>query len=344
MKKLLCIAIFSVLFLGSCSLLFDNGHHNDDDDDPVIEYPSMAVTESDVDFVKTMLLRGKTAFDPYKPGAGIGKAHVLILMYHQITKDAPTSSYQRSESQFRADMQYLKDQGIVVIGFDDLKKIQSGQITPPNEKMALISFDDGWLSQYDSAFPILKDFGYKASFSIVTSFVGSKENYMTWNQVKEMAAYRRVVDNVNLFSIASHSAHHIRLDTFSAWEEAEDTEAALRKYLSMLKQELLESATEIFLRIPESRSIEYPLVLTLPEGAGSGKIEIGAMAILQGYYMIRTSDYREYTDIDDENLGYYGAFDAYCNVVCRYKLPSFAVHDFTSIEDSVPKYFNSLEP
>jgi peptidoglycan/xylan/chitin deacetylase (PgdA/CDA1 family) len=343
MKKYISVVIFLLLFFNSCSLIFNTLHHDDDTDDDNIEYPSMVITDSEVDFVKSMLAKGKSAFDPYAPIAGTGKAHVLILMYHQISKNAPASSYQRSESQFLADMQYLKDQNIVVIGFDDLKKIQSGQILPPGERMAIISFDDGWLSQYDSAYPILKNFGYKASFSIVTSYVGKKENYMTWNQLKEMASYRRPSDNSHLFSIASHTVHHTRLDTYADWESVEDKDAALKKYLNLLKQELLKSATEIFLRIPESRSIESPLVLTLPEGAGSGRIEIGAMAILQGYHMIRTSNYREYTDIDIENIGYYGAFNAYSKWFCRYKLPSFAIHDFTSIEESLVKYFDTLD-
>jgi hypothetical protein len=85
-----------------------------------------------------------------------------------------------------------------------------------------------------------------------------------------------------------------------------------------------------------------PLVLTLPEGKGSGLVEIAAMAVQQGYDIIRNSDFRDYRE---SNAGggtptYYGGIDLFSQASYnRYKLPSFAVFDYTEIDKSVYKYF-----
>lgn len=62
-----------------------------------------------------------------------------------------------------------------------------------------ITFDDGHLSNYCVAFPILKAKKLCAEFYINTAFVGT-ENYMTWSQLKEMAEAG--------MSIQSHAHNH----------------------------------------------------------------------------------------------------------------------------------------
>ncbi|MGB9854759.1 MAG: polysaccharide deacetylase family protein [Candidatus Bathyarchaeales archaeon] len=41
----------------------------------------------------------------------------------------------------------------------------------PQKKVALF-FDDGWKDQYDEAFPVLKNFRFKATFAVVTDYIG----------------------------------------------------------------------------------------------------------------------------------------------------------------------------
>ncbi len=40
------------------------------------------------------------------------------------------------------------------------------------DRKVCIFFDDGWKNQYDVALPILKEFGFKATFSIITDYIG----------------------------------------------------------------------------------------------------------------------------------------------------------------------------
>lgn len=66
----------------------------------------------------------------------------------------------------------------------------------------IITFDDGLLSDYEIAFPILKTYGIKATFFITVENIG-KPGYVQVKQLKEMAA--------NGMDIASHGMRHAYL-------------------------------------------------------------------------------------------------------------------------------------
>ncbi|MEW6549085.1 MAG: polysaccharide deacetylase family protein [Spirochaetota bacterium] len=368
MRKLFILMACAALLFLSCEFPFGPDPSDPDDpNDP--DYPDYAVTESEIAYVKGKLALASTngdsvsfyaAFGEFRPIPSSVKAHVLVLMYHQITDGSKraagravdysedSTAYQRTKSQFEADMAYLRDNGYIVIGFDDFLKIRRGMMTAPGEKMVIISFDDGWKSQYDHAFPVLKQFGYKASFALITSLVGnpSYTRYMDWNHVREMARYRNSKGEI-LFSFASHSTTHPDSGLVAGHSDIwalkgnvpQQDESAFQAYLKFLKYELLKSASDLYLRVPENRNAEMPLVLTLPKGMGSGHIELAAMAVQQGYDIIRTSDSRDSNDPDD-GLGYYGAINVFSQTMYnQYKLPSVAIHNDTAIEDCVPKYF-----
>ena len=81
-----------------------------------------------------------------------------------------------------------------------------------------ITFDDGHLSNYTVAFPILVEKGLTAEFYINSAFVGN-DNYMSWEQLKEM--------NDAGMSIQSHGHHH---NYFSDMSESEiESELRLSK-------------------------------------------------------------------------------------------------------------------
>ena len=51
----------------------------------------------------------------------------------------------------------------------------------------IISFDDDWEGQYTYALPLLKKYGFTATFYIWVVVVGMK-HHMTWDEVKELDA------------------------------------------------------------------------------------------------------------------------------------------------------------
>lgn len=60
-------------------------------------------------------------------------------------------------------------------------------------------FDDAWISQYKTAFPILSEEGLKAAIAVPTDAVGW-DKYMTWAQIKRLS--------FNGWEITSHSKSH----------------------------------------------------------------------------------------------------------------------------------------
>ena len=118
---------------------------------------------------------------------------VPILMYHDIELNDPR--YDRTDvevrpfvlpaSRFEEQMRSLTEQRYHVISLEDFVfSVKEGRPLP--EKSVIITFDDGHISNYLKAYPILKKYGLKAVFFIVTGFVG-KPGMLTWEQIREMA-------------------------------------------------------------------------------------------------------------------------------------------------------------
>jgi peptidoglycan/xylan/chitin deacetylase (PgdA/CDA1 family) len=77
-----------------------------------------------------------------------------------------------------------------------------------------LNFDDGWLSAYQKAYPIIKNSGFKSTFYIFTDSVTDPEDYMTLAQVKTLYAAGN--------EIGSHSTTHSDLTTVSASQLASE--------------------------------------------------------------------------------------------------------------------------
>jgi peptidoglycan/xylan/chitin deacetylase (PgdA/CDA1 family) len=74
------------------------------------------------------------------------------------------------------------------------KAVGSGQ------KVVILTFDDGYKSQYSGAIPILDKYGFKATFSIVCNYVGNGDNRMTWEEIRSLQQEGH--------DIASHTMNH----------------------------------------------------------------------------------------------------------------------------------------
>jgi peptidoglycan/xylan/chitin deacetylase (PgdA/CDA1 family) len=53
-------------------------------------------------------------------------------------------------------------------------------------RTGILSFDDDWESQNTYAFPLLKKYGFTATFYIWVSAVGRK-NHMTWDGIRALS-------------------------------------------------------------------------------------------------------------------------------------------------------------
>ena len=113
-----------------------------------------------------------------------GYQTVPVLSYYRLSKNKP-SKIAITQDDFKAQMKYLKDNGYHVITLDQLLGFLDYQEQIP-EKSVAITFDDGWISVYDIALPILKEYGFPATIFIYTDFVGGGKA-MSWNHIKELS-------------------------------------------------------------------------------------------------------------------------------------------------------------
>jgi len=99
-------------------------------------------------------------------------ADIPVLMYHHITA-SPSSSMEISPETFAMHMQTLYDNGFTTITIDELISfVDSG--TPLPERPVIVTFDDGYLSMYEYAFPVLERLGQHAINFVIGSTVGTQ--------------------------------------------------------------------------------------------------------------------------------------------------------------------------
>ena len=113
-------------------------------------------------------------------------------MYHYVSVPPEGADKYRNDlsvtpDQFRQHMQYLSDNGYSTIDLYDLSRaVTNKQEIPPNS--VIITLDDGYLDNYENAFPILQEFGLEATFFLATDFMDrGHPGYMTWDMIREMA-------------------------------------------------------------------------------------------------------------------------------------------------------------
>jgi peptidoglycan/xylan/chitin deacetylase (PgdA/CDA1 family) len=76
-----------------------------------------------------------------------------------------------------------------------------------DNKAVILNFDDGRKSQFTQAKPILDKYGFKATFYVVCNYIGKKDGYMDWNEIKTLQKEGH--------DIGSHSMNHVRLEKLS---------------------------------------------------------------------------------------------------------------------------------
>ena len=107
------------------------------------------------------------------------KYEVPVVMYHRVINKSENEGIHGTyiyENIFREHMKYLKNNNFSVITFEDLNNIGWRNRFDKNKKYIIITFDDGYVDNYELAFPILKEFNFKA-----TIFLMGESTYNEWD-------------------------------------------------------------------------------------------------------------------------------------------------------------------
>lgn len=148
---------------------------------------------------------GKILAIPLRPinPAGVaanGFQTIPILCYHRFGPAA--SKMLVTPDAFAAQLDYLARNGYRVVRLSQLTDFLAGRSGLP-DRAVIITVDDGHISTYQYAYPLLKKYGFPATFFVYSDFIGAGEA-LRWAQIKEMAAS-------GLIDFEAHSKTHSNL-------------------------------------------------------------------------------------------------------------------------------------
>ena len=191
-------------------------------------------------------------FHPLRRLLGRTAAGIPILMYHSIS-DGPElrrNAYfhtRTSPRVFRDHLSLLAREGYKTIGLAEaVRKLKQSAGT--DEKLVVLTFDDGFADFYTEAFPALSAFGYTATMFLPTAYIDAPGQFngttcLTWSQVRELHAAG--------IEFGSHTATHPQLTTLPAQD---------------IEREIVSSKREIEDRLGEPvASFSYPYKFPEPD-------------------------------------------------------------------------------
>jgi peptidoglycan/xylan/chitin deacetylase (PgdA/CDA1 family) len=114
-------------------------------------------------------------------------------MYHYISVPPQDADVYRQDlsitpDRFRQQMKWLSDHGYEPITLDHLMyALNIGNPSLP-DKPVILTFDDGYVDNYENAFPVLQEFGFTGTFFILTDVTDREQpGYMSWEMLEEMS-------------------------------------------------------------------------------------------------------------------------------------------------------------
>ena len=203
----------------------------------------------------------------YAPGGlwPTGYQTVPVLTYHKLSRNGTHDAMTVREADFEAQMRFLRDNGYRVIPLDDLFEFLQFRRQIP-ARSVVITFDDGWRSVYDIAWPILKKYGYPATLFVYTDLIVGSRETLSWEQVRELSR-----DGLD---VQCHSKTHRYLGRMERKE-------SFRSYFESVRKEIVESSKII--RRHTGREVKY---LAYPYGDTNALVV--AMTRQEGYRLAFT--------------------------------------------------------
>tara|TARA_B110000211_G_C14069479_1_gene549285 strand:+ start:120 stop:1175 length:1056 start_codon:yes stop_codon:yes gene_type:complete len=121
---------------------------------------------------------------------------IISLMYHRFEENKYPSTNIRLND-FKKHLKIIQNNNIQ---FVNPKNFEDELIKKKKQRKILLTIDDGFLSFYENAWPILKEKKIPFILFVSTKEVGSS-NYMTWDQLKEL-------NKEDFVEIGNHSHTH----------------------------------------------------------------------------------------------------------------------------------------
>jgi len=192
-----------------------------------IPHAPREVTLRDVGFEHYAIKRGGCVMTAAEARHCWVSTQIPVLMYHRVAHDGPDalSPYRISPDLFEQQLAYLQRYGYIGLTIDEFHDSwfkRGSQLMPG--KPVVLTFDDAYLDFYETAWPLLRKYGFKATIFVPVDFVaghadwdrefGEPAKIMSWEQIIEL--------HEQGVRCGSHSCGHTKLSELSESEIFED--------------------------------------------------------------------------------------------------------------------------
>ncbi len=210
----------------------------------------------------------------------------IVLAYHEITDNVRELGEADAVStrQFANQLSWLRENGYHPVSVQQILDARAGRAPLP-ARAVLLTFDDGYRSFYEKAYPLLLAFGYPAVVSLVGEWMETpagamvrygdkqlpRENFLSWEQAREM-------QDSGLVEFGNHSyAQHRALPAnpqgnvepalvTARYEPATQSYESARDWEIRVRADLARNSALIQTRLGKA-----PRIMTWPYGRYNGK-------------------------------------------------------------------------
>jgi peptidoglycan/xylan/chitin deacetylase (PgdA/CDA1 family) len=218
---------------------------------------------------------------------------LYVLMYHNFVPDGQEcNDWTTTESKFSQDLQWLTDHNYE---FVTPSQLAAGEALP--EKAVMLTFDDGYASNYEIAYPILQEYNAKAVIALITKRIqDGKEGFLTWEMCQEML-------DSGYVEIGSHSHDvHILVDQGVVRNEGEsqaDYEARvfpdIQTSIDLIQEHL--GVTPVFFAYPYGRTEEWATDFIQARFSVTVTTDTAPADVSAGYYDLPRHNITSTTDL-----------------------------------------------
>ncbi len=116
---------------------------------------------------------------------------IPIFIYHTTKPEDPQkpskpTDYVTDPSLLDEQLTYLDTHGYTTVTMKQVADMLKRGTTSPYIKPVALTFDDGWVTQYKYALPLLKKHHVQSTFYIYPNPIGKDDRFMTWDELKEV--------------------------------------------------------------------------------------------------------------------------------------------------------------
>lgn len=225
--------------------------------------------------------------------------HIPILMYHALesrehvagSKDSGEQLYVVKVEDFEKQLSFLQREGFQTVLLKDL----ISKYSLP-DKTVVLTFDDGHISNYTLALPLLLKYRFCAEFFITTEWVGN-DRYLSENQIQELY--------YSGMGIGSHGVSHAYLngldDTFLE-RELTESKNSVEMIIGKTVDSISAPGGRISRRVWEfAKNVGYSVLCT----SKIGLAECGNVGLKPRVAIKKNTSLNEFSKIVSRNEKYY---------------------------------------